>query len=259
MTIGSLADYRSAPRQSVDFVKAIGNGTANLASGFFSGTVPAAASALANTSNGVVPVAGDSGFPAIAPLSGTPYITRIDWSASAAARSWLYDRLWHAGPYDLTSNVTLSSQPSFSSRLPGGSYAGLVLLLEKTNTLASAATLTVGYTNESGTSGRTSGSVSVTSAANGVQLIPLASGDCGVRSVDSVVCSPTGSASSFFNIIIARPLLEFRVDDASSLYLRNQIVTRPTQIFSNSALCLRTYSDTSAAFNLSLQVEIASK
>lgn len=119
----------------------------------------------------------------------------------------LCDRLWTAGAYAGNSGLTtLSGQPSFAGRLPGGSYVGTQLYVERFALNSGAnTTLTITYTNQDGVAGRT---ISAYVAVLGYSLpacyqIPLAAGDSGIRKVESVTAS---GSSDTFNLLIARPL-----------------------------------------------------
>lgn len=176
------------------------------------GTPGAGSLSVGNTANGLVPTDATSGFPAINTISNTGYLTRVNFSNSVACRMHLYDRLFHAGSVSMTTlaTTTLTSQPSFSSRIPGGTdYTSTEIWLEiNTAVSATATTISVSYTNDSGTSGRTTGASASLSGFITGRLInmPLQAGDKGVQRIDSVTVGGTVATTGTFNVIIARPL-----------------------------------------------------
>lgn len=245
MSIASLADYRSAMRQEVVYRK---NPTSWGGSRYYSnvliGGSPPAASAPTNNTNGIVPTNASSGYPTIYPFSGTGYITAVEASLSHSAAAFIgyryiiADLLWYAGSYN-TSNVSLSSQPSFSSRLPGGSYQGLQLWSEGIGGAGNTTTFDVGYTNQSGTTGRQTGAFDINPAASsnvGLEAyqFPLQAGDTGVQKVDSVTVN--GGLYSA-NLMILRPLVRGRVEFSRGGIHRQWFDrTGAVQIFADSAL-----------------------
>ena len=75
-----------------------------------------------STANGVVPTDATAGFPAINTFGGgaTGYIAGIQFGATTAQRIGLYDCLFKAGAYAFNANTALTAQPSYSSRVLGG-------------------------------------------------------------------------------------------------------------------------------------------
>lgn len=126
MSILTLAQYHAARKQSVTLAKngtppSMGTAPWWMSTAICQGGDPAAMSASGNTTTGVVPTNATTGAPYIEPFSGTGYITGVDFSADFACRVVLYDRLFHAGSFATSVGVTsLSTQPSYSSRVPGG-------------------------------------------------------------------------------------------------------------------------------------------
>jgi hypothetical protein len=108
-----------------------------------------------------------------------------------------------------------------------------------TTPMASNATCTVSYTNNAGTAGRSSSfsvisstavgcivSSSNTSAANGSvsPFIPLASGDTGIRSIESVtMATPSGG---FFSLVLVKPLANMQLRETSTATETSQVMQR---------------------------------
>lgn len=174
--------------------------------------------AVGNTANGVVPTDATAGFPTINAFGGgnTGYLDSIHWGNTVVGRIALYDRLFHAGSFSLATlqTFTLASQPSYVGRLPGSSYEGLEIFLEiNAAVAASAVTVAVGYTNQDGTAGRTTGASSALTSFITRRLIqmPLQAGDKGVQKIDTVVIGGTVAATGTVNVIVARRLWSNRV------------------------------------------------
>lgn len=171
-----------------------------------------------NTANGIVPTNTTTPTGLLNNLqsfTGDGFITGAEMIV-ANTFSWssllLCDKLWIAGPYAGNGGLTtLSSQPSFAGRLPGGSYVGTQLYVERFALNSGVnTTLTITYTNQSGVAGKT---ISAYVAVLGYALpvcyqIPLAAGDTGIQKVESVTAS--GSTDTF-DLIIARPLFTLSV------------------------------------------------
>jgi hypothetical protein len=134
----------------------------------------------------------------------------------------LYDRLFHIGGLSGTSTTDQSVQGSPASpaltRNTGGE--GNIAWYEVyTQIGTTSATLTMTYTNQAGTAGRTA---TINIGATGfrevtrVQRIPLATGDSGIRAVEKVALSASTGTAGNFGITIARPLAWIPVGAAGS-------------------------------------------
>lgn len=218
MTISTLEEYESSRRQSVRLYT--GQWPSNIAtlvwgSNAFVSADPGPIGTLANTTSGIVPEAGDTGFPVIEDRNGAQcYLSRVEVRQLAASsggsdygRVFLYDRLFHAGEFDMVSGGTfpLSSQPSYVSRLPGGSYVGTQLWFEVRGSAGGSNTVTVSYTNQNGVTGRST-SRALSFGARYMFQFPLQAGDTGVQRVDSVTTSFGGGGVGACNIFVVRPL-----------------------------------------------------
>jgi hypothetical protein len=220
MAITSLADYVAAFKQrramfkgnNVNTPGCISDGwtQANNEDGGAAG-----AAAPGNTTAGLVPTNATTGAMRIDPFSGSGYITWVDLTCGlGTSQVTLYDRLWHGGAFldNHGSTYTLSAQPSYSSRVPGGTdYTGLQIWGEtSTGFNNSTCTLTVTYTDQSGNTGHTTGAVTFanpgTNVLGNLFLLPLAAGDCGVQKIESVTFSSGATNGSGVNVLVVRPL-----------------------------------------------------
>jgi len=117
------------------------------------------------------------------------------------------DRLTASAPLvlDITTpqTVTMPALPRYTT-------GDNVMIFGEVQTAGGATpcTITLSYTNQSGTSGRTS-TFSYTSSwgANSMFNFPLQSGDYGVRSVESATCSVSTGTAGVWNIVLTKPLL----------------------------------------------------
>jgi len=256
MTITSISDYKSSLRERPMFVKTAARAApvsvsvsrwTTLWDG--TGTPGAGALAVGNTANGVVPTDATTGAPTIRFSSGTGYLTNaevaenISGTANGPCRFFLYDRLFHAGAYAFNAATALASQPSFASRVPGGTdFSGLQIWWETVTTFTGIPSIEVIYTNQSGNAGHTTGVVSlgVATTIGDMFQLPLASGDSGVSKIESVTC--TVATIGTFNIIVARPLMYGSLGRVLSVidayFVRRWWMDRlsMTQVFSDSCI-----------------------
>lgn len=107
-----------------------------------------------------------------------------------------------------------------------GVHAGIIV---HTAIGTTATTVTVSYTNETGTSGRTSTAVVLGGAgfreAGVVVRIPLQAGDLGFRSVESVTLAALTGTGGDFGIVLYKPLAMFAVNDYENANLMDCVST----------------------------------
>lgn len=210
MAITSLAQYDTAKKQ-IAIASRVSN-VVTVASTFFSNSNGTLAGT--NTANGVVPDGTDNaeskldGFAA----GATGYLTNLTHSNVGANQASnigiLFDMVFRAGAYSFNSAVTLASQPSYASRMPGGTdFTNTELWFECVTAFTGNVTITVTYTNESGVAGRTTNLTSYGAVAPTVRRalrFPLQSGDTGVSKIESV--TSTVATVGTFNILVLRRL-----------------------------------------------------
>ena len=111
-----------------------------------------------------------------------------------------------------TTNLPTAALTRFTSG--EGVMAGLCIW---TNIGTTATTATVSYTNQAGTPGRISTATQIGTAgfnsAGRIILIPLASGDTGVRSVESVTLAGTTAVAGNFGVCLFKPLAIMAMND----------------------------------------------
>lgn len=121
------------------------------------------------------------------------------------------DRLSHSGGLSgiVTTAQTTNLPTAALTRYTSG--AGVMIGLEMYTSIgATATTATVSYTNQSGTSGRTTKDVVVGGSglanAGRIILCPLQDGDTGVQSVQSVTLAATTGTAGDFGVTLFKPL-----------------------------------------------------
>lgn len=233
------------------------------------GTPGAGSLTVGNTANGLVPDDTTAGAPVVNSFvaSATGRITRFEFSNSVAARMMVVDRLFHAGSFSLTSPlaVTLASQPTtWTARLPlvGGNpdYRTVEIWLEfNAAVAATATTITVTYTNEAGTTGRSTGAVTVTSfTARRMLQMPLQAGDKGVSKIEGI--SSTGSpATGSVNVLLIRRLQAGRAKSAGDGDIYGWEKTGGVQVFDTSCLMLMVSADGTASGVPETEIDVRNK
>lgn len=270
MTIATLDDYRKALKQRVLFQK---TGVQNSAGGYLNGwnigAFPAAGTSPGNTANGIVPDDTTTGAPTIQPFSGNGYITGCRWECTRGQGDtsgilvMVFDYLFGCGAYTAAATQTLTSQPSYSARLPtvGGNpdYTGLMLWYENNTLSGSSGTLTITYTDQDGNTGHSTSQGVNLLTGSGVTNMQLAAGDVGIRKIESVSMAGSGLGGTW-SVQVLRPLFWVCITPGAfpTGELPLETIKMP-QIFDTS--CLRyAYRDwgTSGGNKITLDIEIAS-
>jgi hypothetical protein len=258
MTIATFDDYLNALRQTVRITVATSSNWAAMDLGSTTNV------AVGNTANGSVPVAGSGIYPAIQSTSGRSFIAGANLVTDAVGgiRIFLYDRLFDCGAYQYSSGATttLTSQPSFASRVPGSNYHGMHLFAESVGLGGgSGANVKVDYTNQDGVAGRTTGTVNLgnTTQAPTIFRLPLQGSDTGLQSIQAITV--TGGYTGTTNIVVARPLMVLR-GDAPSEYAFPMEITGMVEIYETSALFMTMMKEGNSSVrpNFVLDLEIVS-
>lgn len=139
------------------------------------------------------------------------YLARFAASSTQDGTLILCDRLWHNSGLSPTSTSPQTvSSVAFPARDRVGTVngAGVLIGLEVSAALGSGVpTLSMDYTNQDGTAGRTGTSAAITasSAAGSFYPIPLQSGDSGVQAINTFTLSAS-MVSGTFHLVAYRPL-----------------------------------------------------
>ena len=159
----------------------------------------------------------------------------------------LIDRLSHQGGLNatVTGAVTTNLPTSALTRYTSG--AGVMLgITIYTQIGSTATTISCSYTNEAGTSGRTSPAIAIGGTgfreAGRMLLVPLASGDVGVRSVESSTLAATTGTAGAFGYTLFKPLAAIMVDEANGVTIADLVTGKwgggLPEIVDGAALCL---------------------
>ena len=260
MSISSLDNYIAASHQLLTWTKTTSITTvANTWYSLFDvAGNPSGTLAGTSTTAGVVPTTTTAGFPLINTNTGNYYLTRVDYANTVACRIQVFDCLWKGGAYNFNSSVTLSAQPDYSGRLPGTNYVGLEIWLETTANFTGNQSIAVTYTDQSGNTGHTTGTVATGVAPKKYAMLnlPLSAGDTGLQKIESVVSSVATVGT--FNVLVLRPLWTGRVPIANFGDVHGLDRTGMPQIYQTSALYAAVMTDSTASGIPDLLLEVAS-
>lgn len=210
-----------------------------------------------STANGVVPTDATAGTPTINAfgVGNTGYLAQVDFGLSVAARIKMFDMVFKAGAYGFAAGTTtLSAQPSYSSRMPGGDYSNTQIWIEVSTAFVTGNnwTVQVTYTNQAGTAGRTSvATVALAAAAltlGRMVQIGLQAGDTGVQKIESVIVTNgvTAMTAGAFNVLVLRPLWSGRAKIANDGATHDLALTGMPVVFEDSAIICAIAADSTS-------------
>lgn len=182
--------------------------------------VPGAGSlSIGNTTTGVIPTSATAGAWVLPTPGGGQHLYFAQFHAHSltgvAGIIAIYDRLWHAGSFAMSS-ASISLSPTALTRETGG--LGVEAWLEMNTASSTSTNVTLSYTNTAGTAGQSTAALALTSSIKTNFLVPftLASGDMGVKSIQSITLSNTTNTGTF-NLILMRRLTFFSFTQATNL------------------------------------------
>lgn len=263
MAITTWDGYIGSAKQPLSLAKTASR--TSIAAAWFSvfdlaGNPGAGTLAGTSTTAGVVPTDATAGCPNINAFGGsaTGYLAQVDFGNSVACRMKLSDMLWKGGAYAFNANVTLTAQPSYSSRVPGGTdYTDTQIWIEAVTGFTGNLSVAVTYTNQAGTTARTTGTVALGTAPTIGRMIqlPLQAGDTGVQKIESVVASV--STAGTFNVLVLRPLWSGRCKSANDGDVHDLAKTGMPVLYADSALVLAVSADSTSTGIPELELVIA--
>ena len=264
MAINSLDQYIQSAKQEIRIGKtASRTSVANIPFSVFdlAGAPWAWTLAGTSTANGVVPTDATTGTPLINAFWAwaTGYITNMEFSNSVVWRIALFDMLFKAGAYAYTAGTTtLSSQPSYSSRIPasGTDFTNTEIWIEVSTAFVTGTAwqVQITYTNQSWTTGRTS---IISAAQNAAALtqgkmfqIALQAGDTGIQKIESVIVTNGGTAmtAGAFNVLVLRRLGQARIRVANDTQKIPLLWSAMPIIYADSALIIQVQADSTATW-----------
>jgi len=271
MPITTFDGFIGAAKQHVSLAKTASR--TSVATGWFStfdlaGNPGAGTLAGTSTTAGVVPTDATAGCPPIDTFGGgnVGYLAQVEFGSSVACRMKMFDMVFKAGAYGFAAGTTtLSGQPSYSSRMPNASFNDTQIWIEVSTAFATGTAwqVQVTYTNQAGTTGRSTVILPATAAA-GLTLgrmyqLALQAGDSGVQTIESVIVTNGGTAmnAGAFNVLVLRPLWSGRCRIANDGDVHDLARTAMPVLYDNSALVLAIASDTTATGIPELEFVIA--
>jgi hypothetical protein len=262
MSIITLDGYIAAVKQLLTWMK---TGTRTLTSSApytvfdIAGQPGAGALNIGNTANGLVPTDAVAGYPVIGSFGGSAlgYISRVEFGSSTPCRLYLYDRLFAAGAYAFGADITLASQPLYSSRVPNADYNGLQLWLEAVTAFTGNLSVQIDYLDQDGNSGNTGViDTDLELPVGRCFQIPLAAGDSGIQKINRVSASVASAGT--FNVMVLRPLWAGRVRSINDGDIHDFLKTGLPQIYADSALYVLIAVDGVAVGNPLMTLQVAS-
>jgi hypothetical protein len=227
----------------------------------------AGASNPANTTTGVVPVSGNTGYPTIEAPQGSNllYLRSITAGVSLPLSITIYDVLFWAGavviPTTGSTVTSLTSRPSFAGRVPfmadGVTRDWSQVELWTHAALATgnqAHTIAIDYLDQGGAAGTTPAISTNSLTVNRMVRMPLAAGDTGVSDVTGFTIVGAASATGSLSVLALRRIRRFRVP-LSAIY--GPDYTGMPQIFPTSALMAVVVTDGTSSGAIDLDLEIA--
>jgi len=201
------------------------------------GAVPTSAAIPDNTTQGALPFTAATG-------GRDKYLIGAHIAPLTAGLYLLYDRLFHIGGLSgtSTSDQTIQNEPPSPALTRNTSGAGNIVFYEVYTQIGNTGTtLTMTYTNQAGTTGRTA-TIDIGGAnfrgVTRAQRIPLAAGDTGVRAVEKIALTATTGIAGDFGITIAQPLAWIPVGAAGSPGWRDYTTGLPGIPVIDPAACL---------------------
>jgi hypothetical protein len=169
----------------------------------------------------------------------------------------LFDRLFACGAYAYNADVTLTSQPSFSGRVPNANYNGLQLWVEHVTVVTTTPVFQINYLDQDGNAGDTGqfSQIPASLLIRRAMQIPLAAGDSGISQI--VRIRITGATAGTFNFMVLRPLWAGRIPAANCGDVHDFLRTGLPQIYDTSALFVLIQTDSTATGYPGMQLEIA--
>ena len=218
MALADFDAYKTAMSTAATYPFVRGDSGSVVATRLHSCWLGGPGTAGATPSTAVVPTAATTGAliqtPQFSDFAATPYLGQLEVHSATNAFSsmMLIDRLSHQGGLSgTTTGAQTTNLPTAAlTRYTDG--IGVMIALEIYSAVGTTATTaTVSYTNQAGTSGRTSKAV-VFGGTNELGagrfiICPLQDGDTGVKSVESVtLAASTVSAAGNFGVTLFRIL-----------------------------------------------------
>lgn len=252
MAVTSLDTFIAAAKQRSSLFRTASR-TAVAASWFsvldLAGDPGAGVLAGTSTAAGVVPTDATAGCPLINTFGGaaTGYLAQIEYASTVACRIALFDMLFKCGAHAFNAAQALAAQPSFSGRVPGGTdFTATEIWVEQVTAATGNQAVNVTYTNQSGSTGRTTGATGIGAAPTVGRCwqLPFQSGDTGVQTITNVAGSVASAGT--FNVLVLRRLASMRINIANGGDTLDLLKLGMPQVFDTSAYYMLVSPDSTA-------------
>lgn len=172
------------------------------------------------------------------PASGNAYLARLALQTSGTGTLWLIDRLWNNSGLVVTSTTAQAITPA---ALPardgaGGTNGANVMAAVEWSATGGAGTptVTLTYTNQSGTTNQTGTLTGVASPPVGTfEIFTLAAGDTGVRAPTSFIQSATRTSGTM-HLVLFRVLAQLEISAANVGNAIDALTAGMPRIYDNS-------------------------
>ena len=189
-----------------------------------------------NLSSTSAMVAGQ--IPFTDPGSGSSYLARFVGAVGQPGKLLLCDRLWHNGGFTAVTSAQTINSAAFPARDVNGSTNGVGVFVGMEYSATGAAntpTITVSYTNQAGTAGRTGSNLTTSSAPPAGTFVGLTmqAGDTGVQSVQTVAFTSAPTAGSV-NLVAYRVIAALECAQAYQASALDLVTGGMAQMFNGS-------------------------
>jgi hypothetical protein len=268
MAITTLDGWLASNRQRIRITKTTGRTSVALMNFHMfelAGNPGAGTNAGTNTANGgTLETDATAGYPDVSFSTGTGYLSKVEFSNTIAGRLLLFDRIVKMGAINYNNAVitVTTGWPTITGRCPDYPGSGNVfgarneLWFEALSTFTSATafTVSVGYTNQAGTSGRTATMPTQTAAnltlGKMIQL-SLQAGDTGIQQINSVTTTTGSAAAGTYNLNIMRSLwTQGRVRVANDGDIHDMLKTGMPVVYADSAIMFLVNTDSGTSSGL---------
>lgn len=197
------------------------------------GAIPGAVAAPTNALAGALPF--------VSPGGGRQSWMIQAWATALVGGTLLlYDRLLHTGGISGTQTGAQAVGGTLTRNT--GGHGNFVMAEIYTLIGTSSQTITMSYTNQAGTDGRTSTAVAIGAAGfrevSRAILLPLQAGDTGVRSVETRTLTATTGTAGSYGITVGKPIAYIGVGGAGAAGWRDFITGLPGVPEIESGACL---------------------
>lgn len=190
------------------------------------------------------------------PAAGNTYLARLAAQATVPGTLMLCDRLWHNSGFTITSTAAQTiNSAAWPARSADATVNGESVLLGveiSTATGAGVPTITVSYTNQAGTAGKSGVNSTATVASSAIGAfypIGLAAGDTGVRSVQTLTLNATWT-SGVMHLVAYRVLARLDITAAHTPNSIDAITGGMPRMFDNSVPFLIFIPSTTTSSNI---------